>query len=142
MKRKIILSSQYKKDIKLARRRHLPEEELNGIVLKLANDVPLPIENKDHPLKGDYIGYRECHIQSDWLLIYRKTTERPTTTSCRYLNWPVLALIRICSRNSILNIALLQQCERVSFIQAERTDIVSIQSTPAHTSRKTEIHFK
>ena len=62
MKRKIILSSQYKKDIKLARRRHLPEEELNGIVLKLANDVPLPIENKDHPLKGDYIGYRECRM--------------------------------------------------------------------------------
>ena len=60
MKRKIILSSQYKKDVKLARR-------------KLANDIPLPIENKDHPLKGDYIGYRECHIQSDWLLIYRKT---------------------------------------------------------------------
>ena len=136
MKRKIILSSQYKKDIKLARRRHLPEEELNGIVLKLANDVPLPIENKDHPLKGDYIGYRECHIQSDWLL------KRPTTTSCRYLNWPVLALIRICSRNSILNIALLPQCERVSCIQAERTDIVSIQSTPVHTSRKNEIHFK
>ena len=73
MKRKIILSSQYKKDIKLARCRHLPIEELNDIVLKLANDIPLPIENRDHPLKGDYIGYRECHIQPDWLLIYRKT---------------------------------------------------------------------
>ena len=44
MKRKIILSSQYKKDIKLARRRNLPEEELNEIVLKLANDIPLPKE--------------------------------------------------------------------------------------------------
>lgn len=62
MKRKIILSSQYKKDVKLARRRHLPEEELNDIVLKLANDIPLPIENRDHPLKGDYIGYRECRM--------------------------------------------------------------------------------
>ena len=48
MKRKIILSSQYKKDVKLARRGHLPEAELNDIVLKLANDIPLPIENKDH----------------------------------------------------------------------------------------------
>ncbi len=73
MKRKIILSSQYKKDVKLARRRHLPEAELNDIVLKLANDIPLPIENKDHALQGDYIGYRECHIKPDWLLIYRKT---------------------------------------------------------------------
>ena len=38
MKRKIVISSQYKKDIKLARRRNLPEEELNEIVLSLAND--------------------------------------------------------------------------------------------------------
>ena len=37
MKRKIIISSQYKKDIKLARRRNLPEEELNEVVLSLAN---------------------------------------------------------------------------------------------------------
>ena len=42
MKRKIVISSQYKKDIKLARRRNLPEEELNEIVLSLANDIPLP----------------------------------------------------------------------------------------------------
>ena len=73
MKRKIILSSQYKKDIKLARRRNLPEEELNDIVLKLANDVPLPAKNKDHYLQGEFVGCRECHIKPDWLLIYRKT---------------------------------------------------------------------
>ena len=46
MKRKIIISSQYKKDIKLARRRNLPEEELNEIVLSLANDIPLPAKNQ------------------------------------------------------------------------------------------------
>lgn len=73
MKRKIILSSQYKKDIKLARRRHLPIEELNEIVLKLANDIPLPAKNKDHTLQGEFVGCRECHIRPDWLLIYRKT---------------------------------------------------------------------
>ncbi len=73
MKRRIILSSQYKKDIKLARRRNLPEEELNDIVLKLANDIPLPAKNKDHTLQGEFVGCRECHIKPDWLLIYRKT---------------------------------------------------------------------
>ena len=46
MKRKIVISSQYKKDIKLARRRNLPEEELNEIVLDLANDIPLPAKNQ------------------------------------------------------------------------------------------------
>ena len=73
MKRRIILSSQYKKDIKLARRRSLPEEELNDIVLKLANDVSLSAKNKDHALQGEFVGCRECHIRPDWLLIYRKT---------------------------------------------------------------------
>ena len=75
MKRKIILSSQYKKDIKLARRRNLPEEELNDIVLKLANDIPLPAKNKDHTLQGEFVGCRECHIKPDWLLIYDKSTD-------------------------------------------------------------------
>ena len=92
MKRKIILSSQYKKDIKLARRRNLPEEELNEIVLKLANDVSLSAKNKDHALQGEFVGCRECHIRPDWLLIYRKTD------------------------NNEYRRALLQQCRRVSCI--------------------------
>ena len=58
MKRKIILSSQYKKDIKLARRRNLPEEELNDIVLKLANDVSLSAKNKDHALRMQGVPYQ------------------------------------------------------------------------------------
>ena len=93
MKRKIILSSQYKKDIKLARRRNLPEEELNDIVLKLANDVSLSAKNKDHALQGEFVGCRECHIRPDWLLIYRKTDnnelqilELVRTGNYRYLN--------------------------------------------------------
>ena len=75
MKRKIVISSQYKKDIKLARRRNLPEEELNEIVLDLANDIPLPAKNKDHVLQGEYAGCRECHIRPDWLLIYSKESD-------------------------------------------------------------------
>ena len=68
MKRRIILSSQYKKDIKLARRRNLPEEELNDIVLKLANDVSLSAKNKDHALQGEFVGCRECHINQTGFL--------------------------------------------------------------------------
>lgn len=70
--RTIVLSTQFRKDLKLARKRHLPEEKLNEIVFKLANDEELPISNHDHALTGDKIGYRECHIQPDWLLIYNK----------------------------------------------------------------------
>lgn len=70
--RQIVFSGQYKKDLKLARRRNLPEGELNDVIFKLANDIPLPPERKDHSLSGVYSGYRECHIQADWLLIYQK----------------------------------------------------------------------
>ena len=73
--RQIVFSGQYKKDLKLARRRNLPEDELNDVVFKLASDIPLPLEKRDHALSGDYSGYRECHIQPDWLLIYRKHEE-------------------------------------------------------------------
>ncbi len=39
--------------------------------LKLAAQLPLPDKNRDHALTGDYIGFRECHIRPDWLLVYR-----------------------------------------------------------------------
>ncbi len=70
--REIIIANQYKRDLKLARKRNLPEDTLNDIILKLANDIPLPAENKDHNLSGKYVGCRECHIKPDWLLIYGK----------------------------------------------------------------------
>ena len=70
--RVIVLSGQYKKDLKLARKRNLPEDELNKVVFNLANDIPLPPDNKDHALSGNLAGFRECHIQPDWLLIYSK----------------------------------------------------------------------
>jgi mRNA interferase YafQ len=41
------------------------------MLLLIANDAPLGPEWKDHPLKGDWVGYRECHIGGDFLLIYR-----------------------------------------------------------------------
>lgn len=70
--RVIVLSGQYKKDLKMARRRNLPEAELNDVIFKLANDIPLGPEKRDHSLMGKYSKLRECHIQPDWLLIYSK----------------------------------------------------------------------
>ena len=68
----IVFSGQYKKDLKLARKRNLPEEELNKIIFNLANDIPLSRDKKDHALSGNLSGFRECHILNDWLLIYNK----------------------------------------------------------------------
>ena len=70
--RAIILSGQYKKDLKRAWKRNLPEAELNQVIFALANDFPLSPDKKDHPLSGSLAGFRECHIQPDWLLVYNK----------------------------------------------------------------------
>ena len=64
-------TSQFKQDFKLAKRRGLNIALLKDIVTKLANGEPLEARHKDHPLSGNWIGHRECHIQPDWLLIYR-----------------------------------------------------------------------
>lgn len=44
---------------------------LKDVVTRLANGEPLDLRHKDHPLSGEWSGHRECHIQPDWLLIYR-----------------------------------------------------------------------
>ncbi len=67
----IVWTNQFKKDYKLAMKRHLNIELLDDIVRKLAACEPLPEKNKDYPLTGEWIGPRECHIQPDWLLVYR-----------------------------------------------------------------------
>lgn len=62
--------TQFKKDYKSLKKSHYNMELLNEVIKKLADGKKLEAKYKDHPLKGEYIGCRECHIQSDWLLIY------------------------------------------------------------------------
>lgn len=71
MKYEIQRTSQFKKDYKIAVKRGLKISLLKEIVLLLADGQPLPEKNKDHALTGDWKGYRECHIEPDWLLVYR-----------------------------------------------------------------------
>lgn len=61
----------FSKDLKKAKKRGYNINLLSAVVDKLQNGEPLPDKNKDHALKGDWIGYRECHIQPDWLLVYK-----------------------------------------------------------------------
>lgn len=71
MKRDVIWTAQFKRDYKLAEKRHRNIELLDEIIRKLTRGESLPDENRDHPLSGNWNGFRECHIQSDWLLVYR-----------------------------------------------------------------------
>lgn len=67
----IVLSNQFKKDLKTAKKRGYNLDLLDEVVTKLSNMQPLEAKNRDHELSGIYKGFRECHIQPDWLLVYR-----------------------------------------------------------------------
>lgn len=67
----IVFSNRFKRDLKLLARRGVNFALLDEIVSKLANGQKLEPQNKDHSLTGNYTGFRECHIQPDWLLVYR-----------------------------------------------------------------------
>ena len=70
MKYSLVLSGKFKRSLKLARKRGLDINLLDSVVDKLLQGIPLESKYKDHALKGDLDGFRECHIQPDWLLIY------------------------------------------------------------------------
>ena len=64
-------TSQYRKDYRLLKKRGYDMSLLNAVVEKLANGEVLPPQYRDHPLKGNRKGYRDCHILNDWVLIYK-----------------------------------------------------------------------
>ena len=73
MKYNIIRTGQFKRDYKLAKKRGKKLALLLIVVEALANGMTLDEKYKDHQLGGNFIGYRECHIEPDWLLIYKIT---------------------------------------------------------------------
>ena len=64
-------TSRFLKDLKLAKKRGYEIDKLEAIVDLLQAQQSLPPKNKDHTLTGEWNHHRECHIQPDWLLIYR-----------------------------------------------------------------------
>ena len=63
-------TAQFRKDYKLAKKRGYNLDLLDQVLNLLLNEEPLEIKHHDHALTGNYTGFRECHIQPDWLLIY------------------------------------------------------------------------
>ena len=66
-------TNQFKKDAKRALKRGKDMAKLKAMVERLIDGEPLPPECRDHPLRGDFAGSRDCHIEPDWLLIYPLT---------------------------------------------------------------------
>ncbi len=80
MRLKVKYSSRFKKGLRLAAKRRLDISLLEEVVEKLQDRVPLEAKYNDHPLSGNFKGYRECHIQPNWLLVYLIEDEILTLT--------------------------------------------------------------
>jgi len=65
--------NQFRKDLKKAKKQGKDIERLKHVIARLAATKPLVDRYRDHSLRGDYADCRECHLQPDWLLIYRLT---------------------------------------------------------------------
>jgi len=68
---KVRYCARFKKDFKIVQKRGYQISLLEEIISLLCDEKPLPQKNNDHPLSGNYSGFRECHITPDWLLIYK-----------------------------------------------------------------------
>lgn len=79
----VFYSAKFKKDYKRAKKQGKDVELLLDIVDILATERPLEAKHKDHPLTGNFTGHRECHIQPDWLLIYKVDAEKLILTLTR-----------------------------------------------------------
>ncbi len=66
-----IYTNKFLKDVKKAKKRGKNLEKFKIIAESLIDGIKLDELNKDHALIGNYAGRRECHIESDWLLIYK-----------------------------------------------------------------------
>lgn len=68
--KEIISSNRFKRDVKRMQKRGADLNKLQGILQMLVADQPLPARCRPHKLSVDFMGFWECHIEPDWLLIY------------------------------------------------------------------------
>ena len=64
-------TTQFERDLRLLQHRGKDIEKLKRVLAALINEEPLAERYCDHPLKGNYRNRRECHLEPDWLLIYK-----------------------------------------------------------------------
>lgn len=68
---KITQTTQFKKEFKKQKKRERDLQRLHVIIKLLASGEILPLKNQDHALSGNWLGWRDCHIEPDWLLLYK-----------------------------------------------------------------------
>lgn len=67
----IKFSNKFKKELHLVEKRGKDPKKLQELMSLLVKKEVLPDKYKDHKLKSNFLGYRECHLEPDWLVVYR-----------------------------------------------------------------------
>ncbi len=70
MKYEVKFTSQFKRDLKLAKKQGKDIDKLFDVISTIAEGRKLDAKYRDHSLSGNYDGCRECHVEPDWLLVY------------------------------------------------------------------------
>jgi len=73
--RRLKTAKRFERDLKRVRKRGKQLDKLWSVVDRLLNDEPLEARLREHTLSGQWQSFRECHIEPDWLLIWRETEE-------------------------------------------------------------------
>jgi mRNA interferase YafQ len=66
----LVTTMQFRKDLKRIRKRGYNLSKLDDVLQTLLAEKPLPEKHRNHELVGNYVSFRECHIDPDWLLVY------------------------------------------------------------------------
>jgi mRNA interferase YafQ len=68
---RILRTGQFKKDLKRGAKQHRNLDELKRVLEKLQRNEPLEPRHRDHQLSQNWKGFRDCHIEPDWVFIYQ-----------------------------------------------------------------------
>lgn len=79
----LVMTTQFRKDLKRINKRGKDLSLLKNVLQMLREEQVLEEKYRDHALTGNYIGFRECHIQPDWLLVYAVNEEELILTASR-----------------------------------------------------------
>ena len=66
-----VYTTQFNRDLKMVAKRGYDLQKIKTAMVLLLNEAPLPMVYRDHALKGTWKQYRDLHIESDWLLVYK-----------------------------------------------------------------------
>ena len=72
---RVTQSKQFSKDLRMQQKRGKDLQKLKDLIALLLSEEVLPVGNRDHALTGNWFGWRDCHLEPDWLLIYKRSTD-------------------------------------------------------------------